>query len=569
MSLPQASALPPFFEQATNSNHAAANLAKQVRASLNRVRAKAKCSPSASAVGKCYRMKKEWRHGAVTKSTPARKRAHKLEEKLDGLVALLKTATEAAPGAFNANSALEGLNTFAHGSSIGSVTTADCSHTGPAGEDFLTETPSVLSLGQAFISPGQQTLLVHPSLMPGADEANPYLDRFRREFIHYFPVIVISPSMTAERLRQDRPLLWLSIMTVASTRTAQQVALSKKTRSVFEREAYGEGARNIDFLLAVLVYTAWDRHHYQDKPISTGLVQLAIALLEQQAITTFAIVKCRGVQSIAGVFPDQHSVIEPPYDFKRKLTITGRLFLDEEITCGGTPIATIKLRLDAGKALDYLSPSHVTENTTMRPQAAAYLKSLQAQLRNRKSEIPAELTNKSLLLEIHATEMLIHNIGFIAAPESFSAQSNERFECIHACLLATKSWVETFLTLPPIEYVGFCSLMYANMIRCLITLYRLSTCDYPEWDPALLHETVNTSWVLEETSRRFAQVMTDVSLDPGSAEDQDSFSMMAAKLQSIKVSWDARTSSMPSVFTPASLNAIESFTSEFLNTWTW
>jgi hypothetical protein len=63
--------------------------------------------------------------------------------------------------------------------------------------------------------------------------------------------------MTAQQLRQESPLLWLSIMTVASTRSTQKVMLSKEVSGVFGREAYVEGTRNMDFLLAVLVYTTW------------------------------------------------------------------------------------------------------------------------------------------------------------------------------------------------------------------------------------------------------------------------------------------------------------------------
>lgn len=63
--------------------------------------------------------------------------------------------------------------------------------------------------------------------------------------------------MTAYQLRQESPILWLCIMTVASTRSIQQEALSKEMRGVFGREAYVEGTRNMDLLLAVLVYATW------------------------------------------------------------------------------------------------------------------------------------------------------------------------------------------------------------------------------------------------------------------------------------------------------------------------
>lgn len=63
--------------------------------------------------------------------------------------------------------------------------------------------------------------------------------------------------MTARQFRQQRPILWVCIMAVASNNSTQQILLSKEIRGIFGREAYVEGTRNMDFLLAILVYAAW------------------------------------------------------------------------------------------------------------------------------------------------------------------------------------------------------------------------------------------------------------------------------------------------------------------------
>jgi hypothetical protein len=46
-------------------------------------------------------------------------------------------------------------------------------------------------------------------------------------------------------------------MATASNSSTEQILLSKEIRAIFGREAYVEGTRNMDFLLAVLVYAAW------------------------------------------------------------------------------------------------------------------------------------------------------------------------------------------------------------------------------------------------------------------------------------------------------------------------
>lgn len=102
-------------------------------------------------------------------------------------------------------------------------------------------------------------------------------------------------------------------------------------------------------------------------------------------------------------------------------------------------------------------------------------------------------------------------------------------------------------------------------MRCVVGVYRLATYNHPEWDRTLLHKAVNVSRVFEEASNSFDRVKEVAGLDPDDSKTQDSFSIMASKLRSIKMSWDA----MPTLFTPPSVDELENFTSEFLDTWNW
>jgi hypothetical protein len=210
-------------------------------------------------------------------SPPLRKRrtvkrppAHvtsQLEEKLDGLVTLLKSATQGAPGVISTagfNSSQDGSIPSSHGSASGSTPASGVGyydyaynatlHNGGAVPDvqFTPETSS--SSGSASV-----TLLpiLHPTLEPSPDDAELYLNKFRADFVTHLPFITISPSMTARQLRQQSPFLWISIMSVASSNSAQQIALSREVRSIIGREAYVEGTRSIDLLFAILVYAGW------------------------------------------------------------------------------------------------------------------------------------------------------------------------------------------------------------------------------------------------------------------------------------------------------------------------
>ena len=193
-------------------------------------------------------------------------KVEKLEEKLDGLVTLIKSATTGASGVLNTilvNSISGDLVLPSLGQTYGTSAVSSIGyegynynkhiHNGTSLPDFVF-TPAVSSTGSPSTNLPH---LVHPAVEPSPEDAESYLDRFRTNFVKYLPFIVIPPSMTAHQLHQESPYLWLSIMTVASTRSPQQITLSKEVRGMFGREAYVEGTRSMDLLLAVLVYATW------------------------------------------------------------------------------------------------------------------------------------------------------------------------------------------------------------------------------------------------------------------------------------------------------------------------
>ncbi|KAL8735780.1 MAG: hypothetical protein Q9166_000644 [cf. Caloplaca sp. 2 TL-2023] len=197
-----------------------------------------------------------------------------------------------------------------------------------------------------------------------------------------------------------------------------------------------------------------------------------------------------------------------------------------------------------------------------------YLKSLQAQLRALKSSTLSEpREQKILLLEIHITDLGMHEIGFSQAQDLFTEQSNQRFECLFASLQAIKSWIDVFLSIPPAQYVGFSACIYAMMARCLIDLWRLSTCEHPEWDHGLVRESLDVSSVFEQTERNFSQVKEAAGLDRWGSQDGDFFGIMASMLKSMKVSWDALNTSAE--FATPMLDELGDFPMELLDTWNW
>jgi hypothetical protein len=258
-----------------------------------------------------------------TPSPPMRKRrvmkrtsimeTSRLEEKLDGIATLLKSATQGAPvGALNIP--LESGSSSRGGVSEAAVVT-DFSH---HEHTYARQIPSVHDTGHCptpIASPSSsskstlvncQPPLLHPSLVPSPEDAELFLNKFRTDFAKHVPFIVISPSITSYQLCQERPILWVCVMTVACNNSTRQIALSNEVRAIFGREAFVKGTKSMDLLLGILVYATWyeafldrqpysiktretmpanyfscfrDLHHSMDRPIYVTLLQVALAIL--------------------------------------------------------------------------------------------------------------------------------------------------------------------------------------------------------------------------------------------------------------------------------------------------
>lgn len=188
----------------------------------------------------------------------------KLEMKLDGLVALLTSTTSSTPANLNAisvNSTIEDSPTYSVNESPAVNDDRygghDLNKPLDTGHDPLDSvlTPAASSSSDQVLN--SLPFSLHSALLPSPDDAESYLETFRTEMLEHLPFVAISPLTTAHQLRQESPFLWLSVMTVASNRSSQQIALSKRVREIFGLEAFLEGTRSIDLLLAVLIYAAW------------------------------------------------------------------------------------------------------------------------------------------------------------------------------------------------------------------------------------------------------------------------------------------------------------------------
>ena len=99
-------------------------------------------------------------------------------------------------------------------------------------------------------------VVLHDLGSPAA--ADRRLETFRRDFINYFPFVVVPPTVSVEALRSDNPFLFLCIMAVTSfedpklqRRLGQEIKKQICDRLVMGHEV------SMDLLQGLLVFVAW------------------------------------------------------------------------------------------------------------------------------------------------------------------------------------------------------------------------------------------------------------------------------------------------------------------------
>ena len=93
-----------------------------------------------------------------------------------------------------------------------------------------------------------------------------------------------------------------------------------------------------------------------------------------------------------------------------------------------------------------------------------------------------------------------------AAGNSICTPSFERLECLWASVNAIKLWLDAFFTLPPSACLGFSFIFWAQLSRCLVTLYRLSTSADPSWDCQAVRNTVDLLVALDRIADRLEMI---------------------------------------------------------------
>lgn len=136
-----------------------------------------------------------------------------------------------------------------------------------------------------------------------------------------------------------------------------------------------------------------------------------------------------------------------------------------------------------------------------------------------------------VLLHLHSAELET------ALPPTFLHSNGSTVpqpHSLNAGLEAIKSWFSIFFTIAPATYIGFPFSVFSQLMRCIVTLYRIRALDDPTWNKGDLWEVL---LILDRVIDKMKQVPVVAALDNGKEPEGDTFSRTAQLLQTLRSAW--------------------------------
>ncbi|BCS04039.1 Zn(II)2Cys6 transcription factor domain-containing protein [Aspergillus luchuensis] len=573
------------------------------RACMNCSQSKCKCilPKGGGRCQRCQRLNKECRPSAFHRRQNARKsslpKTGRLEKKLDELVTLLR-----AQSSNNAGDYAELIEELRR------EPDEDHHHPPPPRSQIkVTRTVSTAekSIDCGFLNHFAQvgaTLSRDESNsgghLPNASTAEPtrsqaeeYLSIFVTQKLPYLPFVYFPPGTTAQHLRSDRPFLWLCIMAVTSKSPSQRRTLCDRIReTVAQRMVHDCYGRDLDFLLGLLVYIAWSNQQVFKKLNMTIYSQFATAIVYDLMLNQAPGGDKPSLLTILQTHPDEDPSPPPTRTMDERRAVLGcflltssiSLFLEKSDPLRWTPhmdeclhhllehpeclndeilaqqarFQLINERINTTTTTT--DPYHTNLPSIISPLSTIYTHTLTTHLHQTQSKLtPNSQGHRILHLHHSNTHLTIHQSALLKQPPtspttttssspSTTSTTNQlhHLESLHACLSATSTWLTTFLAIPPAEYAGFPFPIFAQLVRHLAALYRLSTLDdddgdhNPAWDRGHVQQTIDLMEVMDRLIGNLGQAAALARLEAqGEDEDEDVFFYSIGKYESVRLKW--------------------------------
>ncbi|KAJ8125258.1 hypothetical protein O1611_g8381 [Lasiodiplodia mahajangana] len=534
------------------------------QACLQCYKAKCRCVPNAngSTCERCHRLKKRCQPSDSIRSRVSRKAAEsdsriaQLEGRIETLISTMQSIVSSSGSTVQLDRLLNEESATLPMPSL-TDTQPNSTHTNSSIGDQLTpasDTAPVL-LPQDIISVSPLLFNKLPT------QAKQSLDFFISRMLPCFPFINLTPDVTAEQLRRDRPFLFQAILTVTTFSTQRKLALTEELKRLFFTSALTNVQSSVDLLLGVLTYLAWSTDAFLGRAdLISRFMMLAISLVYdlrlfkplQPDVQMFMTITqggpCEydpnaGEETVQGFVEKQRALlacfvlssnVSSHLGRQDALRWTSRMeeacrVIEGNKSSSSDQAFAFQVRLHVLKQ----KAAHVREHherdrartgatsATGSIPGLLYLKSMKQQLREITSSIPTDIYQRDTL-NIHSqyVELYINQLAYTISYESPLLD------------MSGASSGGILPGIPPSELVGLPFHFWSQMIQCTTILKYLSTLSDPAWDCQAVRNTVD----LIDTMDRMTQQLDIAAKEPG-LECDDSLIQLLSRLLSRCRAW--------------------------------
>ncbi|OAP64274.1 hypothetical protein AYL99_00246 [Fonsecaea erecta] len=414
------------------------------------------------------------------------------------------------------------------------------------------------------------------------DEARLMLDVFRNEYMLHFPFVVIPQHMSVEELRAKKPFLLLVVMMVACRHDIpRQTAIGKAVKEIIGQKMMTHGEQSLDLLQGLLVFLAWYHINIHLGGQLTVIVHLVMSVMIDLGLNKHYTPRKYAKPQRDYFRMDRHEAATRTLEDRR--AHLGCFYLTSVISMTARDFEAIRYTKYSEECLTMISEaveyptdiylvqliklSHLCDkisrtiiqrewdsSSSISAPIGAYVKSLEVELRKCKGSMNFELPQSvQLLMHYYAIETFLCEIALddnIPAAR-YGSFSVTRLDMLFACLTSAKHFFEIFHSLPASIHFDVPYSTFTIVSHLYVTLSKLSLCQHDGWDQNYVATYLNFSEVLEQLAKK-ADEARELILQTNQLADPTPFSnslprsvplvwlTVTAKIQDIKAVHEAR-----------------------------
>ncbi|CAF9905139.1 MAG: hypothetical protein GOMPHAMPRED_003053 [Gomphillus americanus] len=502
-------------------------------------------------------------------TTSAATKQERLEQKLDSLVSLLE-----AQG--NTTDSASAVAKIVNLQPVNSQSAPPTNQAPPRHLDY--ETPSAAATSIPTVStPGTSPYSQHDStLTTSYGEAQQILDRLRNEGLRFFPFMYFPPHLTVMQLQHDFPTLWLSISALSAKTLTQLSSVSETLQKTIIDKIYVQGERDIDLLLAILFFVGWFRHQRKQAAFFNMWAGLAVSLALELGLNKATLGE-GAYFCYLSVWPTHKSAAKRERTMLERRAILATFLMNSWVTTSfrkgdsmkwvpymdeclrkvesepewdGDKMLALQVRCQL--IIEQVSDSpwsrDLLDDGTKKGAPDYFIKSLTMQLRDVRAKTNTLTKKQQEVLEffILNTELTIHEAAQELPLTSNNDNNNNKSIVIPhkkittflQALYTIKAWLDNFFNLSESAYPDITFSMFSQFIHCIVSLFRLSTIDDPNWDRDVVKQTVDLVQVIERFAMNVEKVRDTRNLVIDN-DEEDMFTKSTALMRRLAAAWSA------------------------------